>query len=42
QYVNQIVITEKANNLTTIRFSHQTSKPTTLMAAEYALFQLAK
>ncbi|WP_284115191.1 LolA family protein [Acinetobacter pittii] len=42
QYVNQIVITEKANNLTTIRFSHQTSQPTTLTAAEHAIFQLAK
>jgi len=42
QYVNQILITEKANNQTTIRFSHQTSQPTTLMATEHALFQLAK
>ncbi|AMM28346.1 outer membrane lipoprotein carrier protein LolA [Acinetobacter pittii] len=42
QYVNQIVITEKANNLTTIRFSHQTSQPTNLTAAEHAIFQLAK
>ncbi|MEG9130066.1 outer membrane lipoprotein carrier protein LolA, partial [Acinetobacter baumannii] len=26
----------------TIRFSHQTSQPTTLTAAEHAIFQLAK
>lgn len=42
RYVNQIVIQEKDNNLTQIRFSQQTSQPQNLTAQEHALFQLAK
>lgn len=42
RYVDQIVIQEQANNRTTIRFSQQSAQPSTLTAAENALFQLAK
>ena len=42
RYVDRIVIREKANNSTTIRFSQQTTQPQTLTAEENALFQLAK
>ncbi|NNG77244.1 outer membrane lipoprotein carrier protein LolA [Acinetobacter sp. ANC 4277] len=42
RYVDRIVIREKANNSTTIRFSKQTTQPQTLTAEENALFQLAK
>lgn len=42
QYVNQITIQEKDGNITTIRFSQQTTQPLQLTAPEYALFQLAK
>ena len=42
RYVNRIAIQEKANNSTVIRFSQQSAQPQTLMAAENALFQLAK
>ena len=42
RYVDRIVLLEKANNSTTIRFSQQTTQPQTLMAEENALFQLAK
>lgn len=41
-YVDRIVLQEKANNSTTIRFSQQTIQPQTLTAEENALFQLAK
>lgn len=42
RYVNRIVITEQANNMTIINFSQQTAQPQTLSASENALFQLAK
>lgn len=42
RYVDRIVIREKANNSTSIRFSQQTTQPQTLTAEENALFQLAK
>ncbi|MGE8559595.1 MAG: LolA family protein [Acinetobacter sp.] len=42
RYVDRIVLQEKANNSTTIRFSQQTIQPQTLTAEENALFQLAK
>lgn len=42
RYVDRIVIREKANNSTTIRFSQQTTQPQILTAEENALFQLAK
>ena len=42
RYVDRIVLQEKANNSTTIRFSQQTTQPQTLTAEENALFQLAK
>ena len=42
RYVDRIVIREKANNSTTIRFSQQTTQPQNLTAEENALFQLAK
>lgn len=42
RYVNRIVITEQANNMTIINFSHQTVQPQSLSASENALFQLAK
>ncbi|TCM63214.1 outer membrane lipoprotein carrier protein LolA [Acinetobacter calcoaceticus] len=42
RFVNRIVITEQANNLTTIQFSQHSVQPQTLTAAENALFQLAK
>lgn len=42
RYVDRIVIDEKANNSTTIRFSQHTAQPQSLTAAESALFQLAK
>ena len=42
QYVNKIVIQEKANNSTTILFRNQTIQPHQLTATEDALFQLAK
>ena len=42
RYVDRIVLSEQANNTTTIRFSQQTTQPQTLTAEENALFQLAK
>ncbi|OTG96198.1 LolA family protein [Acinetobacter sp. ANC 3832] len=42
KFVDRIIITEKANNSTTILFSQHSTQPQTLTAAEYALFQLAK
>lgn len=42
RYVDRLVITEKDNNSTTIKFSQQSAQPSTLTAAEHALFQLAK
>lgn len=42
RYVDQIVITEKANNSTTIRFQQHSTQPTTLTASENELFKLAK
>ncbi|MGB5886667.1 MAG: outer membrane lipoprotein carrier protein LolA [Acinetobacter venetianus] len=42
QYVDKIIIQEKANNSTTILFRNQTTQPHQLTAAEDALFQLAK
>lgn len=42
RYVDRIVIYEKANNTTTIRFTQQRAQPQSLTAAESALFQLAK
>ncbi len=42
RYVDRILLQEKANNSTTIRFSQQTTQPQTLTAEENALFQLAK
>ena len=42
RYVDRIVLQEKGNNSTTIRFSQQTTQPQTLTAEENALFQLAK
>lgn len=42
RYVDRIVIREKANNSTSIRFSQQITQPQTLTAEENALFQLAK
>ena len=42
RYVERIIITEQANNMTTIRFSQHSSQPQTLSASENALFQLAK
>lgn len=42
QYVNKIVIQEQGNNSTTILFRNQNTQPNQLMAAEDALFQLAK
>lgn len=42
RYVERIVITEQASNMTTIRFSQHSSQPQTLSASENALFQLAK
>lgn len=42
RYVDRLVITEKDNNSTTIKFSQHNAQPTTLTAAEHALFQLAK
>lgn len=42
RYVNRIVITEQANNMTIINFSQQKAQPQTLSASENALFQLAK
>lgn len=42
KFVDRIVITEKANNSTTILFSQHNTQPQTLTAAEHALFQLAK
>ncbi|OTG84740.1 outer membrane lipoprotein carrier protein LolA [Acinetobacter sp. ANC 4648] len=41
-FVDQIVITEKANNSTVIQFSQHSAQPQNLTAAEHALFQLAK
>ena len=42
RYVDRIVLQEKGNNSTTIRFSQQTTQPQNLTAEENALFQLAK
>ncbi|WP_407308141.1 LolA family protein [Acinetobacter sp.] len=42
RYVDRIVLQEKGNNSTTIRFSQQTTQPQILTAEENALFQLAK
>ncbi len=42
RYVNRIVITEKADNMTIINFSRQSAQPQSLSANENALFQLAK
>ena len=42
RYVDRIVLSEQANNTTTIRFSQQTTQPQTLTAEENVLFQLAK
>ena len=42
RYVDRIVITEKANNSTTIQFSQHNTQPAQLMASEDALFKLAK
>ncbi len=42
RYVNRIVITEQANNMTIINFSQQTDQPPTISATENVLFQLAK
>lgn len=42
RYVERIVITEQANNMTTIRFSQHNTQPQILSANENALFQLAK
>lgn len=42
RYVDRIVITEKANNSTTIQFSQHNTQPVQLMASEDALFKLAK
>ncbi|WP_434057114.1 LolA family protein [Acinetobacter silvestris] len=41
-FVDQIVITEQANNSTVIQFSQHSAQPQNLTAAEHALFQLAK
>jgi hypothetical protein len=42
RYVDQIVITEKANNSTTIYFKQHSTQPSTLTASENELFKLAK
>lgn len=42
RYVDRIVLQEKGNNSSTIRFSQQTTQPQILTAEENALFQLAK
>lgn len=42
RFVDRIVITEKANNATTIQFSQHTTQPIQMMASEDALFKLAK
>lgn len=42
QYLDHIVLHEKAGNSTTIRFSQQSAQPQQLNVQEYALFQLAK
>lgn len=42
RFVDRIVITEKANNATTILFSQHTTQPVQMMATEDALFKLAK
>lgn len=42
RFVDRIVITEKANNVTSIQFSQHTTQPVQMMASEDALFKLAK
>lgn len=42
QFVNQVVIQEKANNSTTIKFSQHSTQAQRLTDGENALFQLAK
>lgn len=42
RYVDKIIITEKANNSTTINFSQHSIQPVQLTASEDALFKLAK
>lgn len=42
RFVDRIMITEKANNATTIQFSQHTTQPVQMMANEDALFKLAK
>lgn len=42
RYVDKIVISEKANNSTTILFTQHSNQPSTLTATEDELFKLAK